>query len=73
MMDEKVKVNGHDMVDDHELDEMYKTALDRVLTEDPRAIAAGNIRMGEIILIIDSDTRVVSRAHSGRHSPANRL
>jgi hypothetical protein len=59
MMDEKVKVNGHDMVDDHELDEMYKSALDRVLKEDPRATAAGNIRMGEIILIIDSDTRVV--------------
>ncbi|KAF2432593.1 hypothetical protein EJ08DRAFT_123024 [Tothia fuscella] len=58
MMDEKIKTNGHDIVDDQELDDMYKIALDRVLEEDPRASAAGNIRMGEIILIIDSDTRV---------------
>jgi hypothetical protein len=58
MTDEKSVANGHDFIDDQELDDMYKTALDRVLQEDPRVRAAGNIRMGEIILIVDSDTRV---------------
>ncbi|KAJ6260902.1 hypothetical protein Dda_3563 [Drechslerella dactyloides] len=38
--------------------ELYETALERVIMEDKRAWAAGNIRVGEIILIVDSDTRV---------------
>jgi hypothetical protein len=37
---------------------MYQDALQSVLNSDPRAKAGGNIRMGEIILIVDSDTRV---------------
>jgi cellulose synthase/poly-beta-1,6-N-acetylglucosamine synthase-like glycosyltransferase len=37
---------------------LYHQALDQVLTADPRAKAGGNIRMGEIILIVDSDTIV---------------
>jgi hypothetical protein len=37
---------------------LYQQALDQVLTADPRAKAGGNIRMGEIILIVDSDTIV---------------
>lgn len=37
---------------------MYQEALESVLAADPRAKAGGNIRMGEIILIVDSDTRV---------------
>lgn len=37
---------------------MYDEALQSVLASDPRAKAGGNIRMGEIILIVDSDTRV---------------
>ena len=60
MMDDKISADGHDYVDDAELDEMYKGCLDRVLREDSQVMAAGNIRMGELILIIDSDTRVVS-------------
>jgi len=51
---------GHDghMVKEQELEDMYQEALARVLKENPRARASGNIRMGEYILIIDSDTRV---------------
>jgi hypothetical protein len=60
MMDDKMARDGHDYVDDAELDTMYKLALDRVLREDSRAKAGGNIRLGEIILIVDADTRVVS-------------
>ncbi|ORY16516.1 glycosyl transferase family group 2-domain-containing protein [Clohesyomyces aquaticus] len=37
---------------------LYNEALETVLAADPRAKAGGNIRMGEIILIVDSDTRV---------------
>lgn len=48
------------MLEEHELDEIYEQCLDRALTENSRAMAAGNIRMGEFILIVDSDTRVVS-------------
>ena len=36
----------------------YDTALQEVLQENPRAWADGNIRVGDYILIIDSDTRV---------------
>lgn len=39
-------------------DEAYEQALDHVLAENPRAWAAGNIRIGDYILIIDSDTRI---------------
>jgi hypothetical protein len=37
----------------------YQEALNQVLEENPRAQCEGNIRVGEIILIVDSDTRVV--------------
>jgi hypothetical protein len=38
----------------------YKEAMAIELARDPRAKAAGDIRMGEIVLMVDSDTRVVS-------------
>jgi Glycosyl transferase family group 2 len=38
--------------------EAYKEILEQVVKEDGRAWAAGDIRMGDIILIIDSDTRI---------------
>ncbi|KAF2820258.1 hypothetical protein CC86DRAFT_459765 [Ophiobolus disseminans] len=39
-------------------DELYREALNTVLICNPRAKAGGNIRMGEYILIVDSDTIV---------------
>jgi hypothetical protein len=60
MVDAKCAAEGSDMIDQQEEDEMYRIALERVLQENPKAQAAGNIRMGEFILIVDSDTRVVS-------------
>lgn len=48
------------MLEENELEEIYEQCLQRVLTDEPRAMAGGNIRMGEFILIVDSDTRVVS-------------
>lgn len=48
------------LLEEHELDELVGQCLDRVLRENPEAMAAGNIRIGEFILIVDSDTRVVS-------------
>jgi len=60
MIDGKIARDGHDYVDDAELDTMYKLALDRTLQENSKAKAGGNIRLGEIILIVDADTRVVS-------------
>lgn len=74
-MDERIAAQGTDFVDDQELNNLYKASLARVLEEDGRIQAAGNIRMGEIILIVDSDTRVVSnqgfrvyQQHADKHS-----
>lgn len=59
MVEAKLTADGTDLISQQDEDEIYKTCLERVLKEDPRAQAAGHIRMGELILIIDSDTRVV--------------
>jgi hypothetical protein len=41
--------------------ELYRQALDTVISADHgRTMAAGNVRLGEIILLVDCDTRVVS-------------
>lgn len=45
------------LTEEQELD-LYNQALQTVLTANPHAKAGGNIRMGEIILIVDSDTIV---------------
>ncbi|KHE87351.1 hypothetical protein GE21DRAFT_1331802 [Neurospora crassa] len=58
MADAKFAAEGTDLIDQQEEEEMYEAALARVLEENPLAQAAGNIRMGEYILIVDSDTRV---------------
>lgn len=60
MVDAKFAAEGTDLIDQQEEEEIYEAALARVLEENPLAQAAGNIRMGEYILIVDSDTRVVS-------------
>lgn len=44
----------------HDEAQAYETALKEVLEEDGRAWADGNIRVGDYILLIDSDTRVPS-------------
>lgn len=39
---------------------LYKRALQTIIDQDEgRTCAGGNVRIGEVILIIDSDTRVV--------------
>lgn len=48
------------MIDEKEEGQLYENAVSRALDENPLAWAEGDIRVGEIILIIDSDTRVVS-------------
>lgn len=50
-----------DMVDALEEETLYEQALALVVESDPRIRAGGDIRLGEYILIVDSDTRVVSR------------
>ena len=41
---------------------LYNRALETVIEQDEgRTWASGNVRIGDIILIIDSDTRVVSQ------------
>jgi hypothetical protein len=57
-VNEHLEKHGEIAADDE--DRLYNVALEAVLAADSRARAAGNIRMGEIILIVDSDTRVVS-------------
>lgn len=46
-------------VDMSEEEAVYQQALRNVLEGDPRARAGGDIRIGEIILLVDCDTRVV--------------
>ncbi|POR37042.1 Uncharacterized protein TPAR_02762 [Tolypocladium paradoxum] len=58
MVDARVAADGSDMVDESEEAEMYEAALARVLEENPLAMAEGDVRVGELILIVDSDTRV---------------
>lgn len=60
MVEEKISSEGTDMIDETEEDDLYQQALARVLSENDQAWAEGNIRVGEVILIVDSDTRVVS-------------
>jgi hypothetical protein len=47
-----------DMIDAIEEEALYCRALDRILETDARVRASGDIRIGELILIVDSDTRV---------------
>ena len=47
-------------IDAHEEDLLYQRALNQVMKDDPRVRGGGNIRVGEIVLIVDSDTEVVS-------------
>jgi hypothetical protein len=56
-----VEVDDLTMEDERELnDEAMKTIIE---SDEGRTLAAGNVRIGEIILLIDSDTRVVSPDH----------
>jgi len=52
------RLEKEDGITEDEEARLYQEALKEVLESDPRAKAGGNIRMGEIILIVDSDTRV---------------
>jgi hypothetical protein len=43
-----------------EYTDIYQSALDTTIAADEgRSMAAGNVRLGEIILLVDCDTRVV--------------
>jgi cellulose synthase/poly-beta-1,6-N-acetylglucosamine synthase-like glycosyltransferase len=46
------------LIRDYELEDICAECLSNVLEANPIAMAEGNIRVGEIILIVDSDTRV---------------
>lgn len=59
MIDRRMAEKQTDMIDEYEEEEMYQAALEQVLAQDKRAWAKGNIRVGDLILIVDSDTRVV--------------
>jgi cellulose synthase/poly-beta-1,6-N-acetylglucosamine synthase-like glycosyltransferase len=56
--DRLAKIHRHDRWTHEEECEAYEECLKQVLEENGRAWADGNIRVGDYILIIDSDTRV---------------
>ncbi|KJZ74226.1 hypothetical protein HIM_06457 [Hirsutella minnesotensis 3608] len=58
MVDGRIAEGGSDLMDESEEARLYEAALARVLEENPLAWAEGDIRVGEIILLVDSDTRV---------------
>ena len=49
-------------------DELYSTAMDTIIASDEgRTWASGNVRVGEFILLVDSDTRVVGTCSGETH------
>lgn len=58
---QKMEEDGVAEISESEEEELYRLSVQQVLEADGRAWADGDIRVGEYILIIDSDTRVVSR------------
>ncbi|KAK2594926.1 hypothetical protein QQS21_007374 [Conoideocrella luteorostrata] len=56
--DERFANKETDLITDEEEEEMYQNALTKVLQDEPLAWADGDIRVGEVILIVDCDTRV---------------
>ncbi|KAJ9155187.1 Glycosyltransferase family 2 protein [Pleurostoma richardsiae] len=56
--DKLVQINRPPEWTQHDEAQAYERALKEVLEEDGRAWADGNIRVGDYILLIDSDTRV---------------
>ena len=59
MVDDSLAAEGSGMLDESQEANMYAEALSRVLEENTLAWAGGDIRVGELILLVDSDTRVV--------------
>ena len=59
-VEERLRDEKSDCIDFLEEDAIYKRALAEILAADTRISAGGNIRIGEHILIVDSDTQVVS-------------
>ena len=59
-VESRSKEKGAMAIEETQEQALYNQCLERVLKEDHRVQAAGNIRMGEVILIVDSDTRIVS-------------
>lgn len=55
---DKLYEKGLEELSEDQENDLYNQALEQVLKDDPRAKAGGNIRMGEFILIVDSDTIV---------------
>lgn len=60
LMETKMAEEKRPIISEHEEEELYSIALNKAIEESGIAWAGGNIRIGEIILIVDSDTRVVS-------------
>jgi hypothetical protein len=58
-IERKLRDEKTDRIDFLEEDAIYREALAEVLAGDSRASVGGNIRIGEFILIVDSDTQVV--------------
>ncbi|KAH6689519.1 glycosyl transferase family group 2-domain-containing protein [Plectosphaerella plurivora] len=51
-------IERHEAWSQHDEAQAYEASLKSVLEDNPRAWADGNIRVGDYILIIDSDTRI---------------
>jgi hypothetical protein len=58
-VEQKLRDEKTDHIDFFEEEVIYKASLAEVLAVDSRAAAGGNIRIGEFILLVDSDTQVV--------------
>lgn len=69
---ERQQQTGQGDITIQEENELYKLAMDRIIAFDEgRTWASGNVRLGEIILLVDCDTRVVSARFPRRVNQAN--
>jgi hypothetical protein len=58
---ERLERDNEDDITIEEENELYDIAMKKVIESDQgRTLAAGNVRLGELILLVDCDTRVVS-------------
>lgn len=58
LVNARLEADGATTISEETQGELYDQALAQTLEEEPLAWAEGNVRVGEIILIVDCDTRV---------------
>lgn len=60
LIDERLQISEADDITVAVENELYQIAMDKIIASDEgRTWAGGNVRLGEFILLVDCDTKVV--------------